>query len=117
EVLKEQIEYWHRRVDSDLAEKYVDFGGRKGKIQVKAGTYKAYRMPVTVKLIPEVTWYCVGDPEEIERLLSKVTAIGKKTAMGYGQVAEWVVEEIEEDWSVQKGKTPMRPIPFSEATK
>jgi len=103
--LKETRRYWHKRFDAHLAEEYVDFGKRRGKVNVKSAQYKNYRMPLNILLIPEITWYLVADKEEVERLLCYITHIGKKTAQGLGAVKQWIVEPIDEDLSW------LRPIP------
>lgn len=91
--------YWHKRFDFDLGIKYIDFGNRRGKVDVKSGQYKNYRMPIITYLIPKLEWYAVGDRAEIERLLSGVTHIGKKRSQGFGRVSRWTVKEWPEDLS------------------
>ncbi len=98
EPVLEQRNYWHKRFDDKYADA-IDFGGRRGKVEVNKGPYKAYRMPLTVILVPQLTWYVVGDAAEIRDLLGTMTHIGKKTAQGYGHVAEWTVTAAEEDLS------------------
>jgi len=103
--LKETRRYWHKRFDAQLAEEYVDFGNRRGKVNVRSAQYKNYRIPLNILLIPEITWYLVGDKAEVERMVNQITHIGKKASQGLGLVREWTVESIEEDLSW------LRPIP------
>jgi CRISPR type IV-associated protein Csf3 len=103
--LKETRRYWHKRFDAQLAEEYVDFENRRGKVNVRSAQYKNYRIPLNILLIPEITWYLVGDKAEIERMVNQITHIGKKASQGLGLVREWTVESIEEDLSW------LRPIP------
>lgn len=103
--LKETRRYWHKRFDAQLAEKYVDFNVRRGKVNIKSAQYKNYRMPLNIMLIPEITWYLVADRAEVERMVKKMTHIGKKTSQGLGAVREWIVEPIDEDLSW------LRPVP------
>ena len=110
----EETAYWHKRLDAQLAEEYVDFCGRRGRVNTTSATYKAYRMPLNIIMTPEVIWYAVGDRNEIESLLEEIPALGKKTSQGFGQVTEWVVEGIEEDWSLWKDGQLMRSIPDPE---
>lgn len=107
----EETVYWHKRFDAQLAEDYVDFAGRRGRVNTTSATYKAYRMPLNVILTPEVVWYAVGEKAEIERLLEEIPSLGKKTSQGFGQVFEWTVEEIGQDWSVWKDGQLMRNLP------
>lgn len=101
---------WSKRFDQTHAD-LVDFRGRRGKINTSAGDYKAYRMPVYYRSALWVEWYCVGEPEHIRYLLSTLTHIGKKTAQGWGRVARWEIEPVEEDWSIWQGDRLMRGIP------
>lgn len=95
----EELVYWHKRFDQALGEDYVDFDGRRGKVDTGAGKYKGYRMPLTTVLIPKLEWYAVGDATEIRRLLSWVTHVGKKPSQGFGRVKRWLVEPWPEDLS------------------
>ncbi|NLZ54649.1 MAG: hypothetical protein GX892_16220 [Thermoanaerobacteraceae bacterium] len=103
--LKENRRYWHKRFDQDMGEQYIDFGGRRGAINVKSGQYKNYRMPLNYILTPKIEWYAVGDKTEIELLLQYITHIGKKPSQGMGKTSKWTVEEWPEDLSW------LRPIP------
>lgn len=103
--LQETRRYWHKRFDQGKAEEYVDFGKRRGAVDVRSGRYKNYRMPLNIMLIPEINWYAVGDKGEIEHLLQRITHIGKKASQGLGLVREWTVEKIGEDLS------GLRPMP------
>lgn len=113
EQLKEEIAYWNRRVDAAEAEKYVDFQGRRGKLNTSSGRYKAYRMPLPVSIVPEITWTAEGDAAEVRRLLRRITHIGKKRSQGYGLVAEWVVEEVPGEWGPWMDGRLRRPVPAS----
>ena len=104
-------DYWAKRFDMSHAE-LVDFGGKRGKIDLSSGTYKAYRMPVFYRAALWVEWYIVGDLEAIRYLLACVTHVGKKTSQGWGRVRNWVVEPAAEDWSVWREGKLMRGIPI-----
>lgn len=108
--LHEYVMHWHKRFDDHL-EKYIDFGKRRGSINVKSGKYKAYRMPLVVQLFERLTWYAVGDLEAVRDLCSTVTHIGKKTSQGLGAVDYWEVEPWPEDWSEVAGSRLTRAIP------
>lgn len=100
--LKEYIAYWHRRFDDHL-EGFIEFGKRRGKIDVKAGKHKSYRMPVVVMLFDRLEWYAVGDMDAVMELCRMATHIGKKPAQGRGAVERWIVEPWHEDWSEVDG--------------
>ena len=94
----------------------VKFKGKgKQEIDTARGFFKAYRNPLVYHSMPEVIFYAVGDKQVIERLLSdNITHLGKKSSQGYGEVANWNVEVIEEDKSIFDGDKLMRIIPASE---
>lgn len=105
----QRIEYWHRRINDFDAAKYVDFNGRRGKINGASGLLKAYRIPQIIRIISDVTFYCTGEQNEIEKLLFEVTNIGKKAAQGYGAVKEWIVEPTRE-WTNKYGIMRYKPF-------
>jgi CRISPR type IV-associated protein Csf3 len=92
-------DHWHKRLDTSLVH-LINWRGKKARIDVQSGSYKAYRMPVFARHALHIDWYVVGDKAEIERLLHFATHIGKKTAQGWGAVLKWNVESISEDYSV-----------------
>lgn len=103
--LGEHTIFWHKRFD-DALEKYIDFGKRRGKINVKSAEYKAYRMPLVIQLFDRMEWYAVGNLDAVQDLCRTVTHIGKKSSQGLGAVDYWIVEPWPEDLS---GK---RAIPY-----
>lgn len=109
----EIIEYWHKKINDFDALEYVDFKGKRGKINGASGEYKAYRMPQLIRVVSDIEFYCVGESTEIESLLSIVTNIGKKGSQGYGYVKEWLIEEIEDDYSDIGPYGLMRTRPFT----
>ena len=98
-AVAEGQDHWNKRFDQSLAD-LVDFGGKRGKVIVEQGVYKAYHMPVWYRHALSVHWHVVGDGEAIGRLLSCTTHIGKKHAQGWGSVLRWRVEPWGHDWSV-----------------
>lgn len=91
--------FWVKRFDQEHDD-LVDFDGRRGKVIVEQGRYKAYHMPTFLRHALWVSWYVVGEKVEIESLLAAVTHIGKKTSQGNGRIIAWTVEPWPEDWSV-----------------
>lgn len=108
--LHEACDHWNKRFDlaeSDL----VDFKGKRGTINVQSARYRAYHMPIYYRVAIKVEWYCVGDRERIEYLLSTVTHIGKKSSQGYGRVNRWETAALLEDFSEYKDGLLMRALP------
>lgn len=105
----EDAHYWHKRFDLSLVNLIQD---KKTKIKLDAFQYKAYRMPQFARHALHVDWYCVGDQEEIERLLTLAQFIGKKSSQGEGAVLDWTVAPFAEDWSERgEGGRLMRALP------
>lgn len=93
----------------------VDFGKNRAIVDTQRGQHKAYHVKVYYRHAPFVEWYADGDKQELERLLSFCTHIGKKASQGWGAVKEWEVKEWAEDWSVRgHGNKLMRAVPVRE---
>ena len=105
------ITHWHKRFDLSFVS-LISGQERQRSVRVDAMRYKSYRMPQFLRHAIYIDWYCVGDRQEIERLLSSCLWIGKKTAQGDGAVLRWEVEAWPEDWSVYGPNAQlMRAIP------
>lgn len=100
-----------RRFDNQNAMKYVDFGKKRGKVELKKGSYKNYFIHQYTISSPYVEWYLVANIEELEQYLAFVKHIGKKSS---GAVAKWEVETFEHDWSVRgyEDNRLMRSVPI-----
>jgi CRISPR type IV-associated protein Csf3 len=103
-------DFWTKHFDNDKAD-LIDFGGKRGKVIIESGQYKAYHVPIYYRSALWVKWYCVGDLREIRDLLLCVTNIGKKTTQGWGRVAEWDIAPIDNDYSIEKDGRLMRGVP------
>lgn len=108
--LAEGRDHWNKRFDSQFAG-LIDFRGRRGKVIIEQGRYKAYHMPIFYRIARQIEWYCMGDPSGLRFLLSTVTHIGKKGSQGWGRVIRWEIEPWTEDWSVWRGKKLTRGVP------
>jgi len=106
-------DYWNKRFDVGFAS-LVDFRGKRGKVLIEKGQYKAYHMPIFYYAAAKVEWYCVGDQVGIEALLSTVTHVGKKRSQGWGAVSRWRVEPWQEDWSVWRDGKLTRGAPVQD---
>lgn len=82
-------EYWHKRYPSHRA----DFGHKLNAV-TSAGRWKEYRTPVHVQQAKTLHALCIGNADEVRRLLEVVMHVGKKGSMGYGRVARWHVTEV-----------------------
>ena len=60
---------------------------------------KSFRLPLRVRAVTCVRWFCLGDRRRVKQRLNDLSAIGKKVSQGYGRVAAWEVEDADADYS------------------
>lgn len=109
---RESVGSWTKRWDGANDDMVKFKGKRKKRVDIGAGKYKNYHMPLVIKSYKTITFYVRGDMKEIKRLLKNyISYLGKKGSQGYGQIREWEFKETEENYSLWKGNRPMRPIP------
>lgn len=73
-----------------------------------------YDMPMPLLSVETLHFFAVGNKREVEKLLQRVTHVGKKRVYGYGCVKEWKVSTIDNDYSEVYKNILSRPIPISE---
>jgi hypothetical protein len=67
-------------------------------VTVGQGPGKAYDLKFPTVWAPEVSWFAIGDANEVRRLLAThVIGIGKHVSKGLGRVAEWSVKPANVD--------------------
>lgn len=118
ETVETVIEHYNKRPDFFAADKQDKLDMDKGLISSSVGKYRAYRVPNVVRVIKDglITFYAMGHKDEIEDMLNGILALGKKTAMGWGIVSSWTVEEIDEDYTTYHPEHGlMRPLLPEEA--
>lgn len=84
---------------------------QKGRIKTNQGHFKDFMINLPILITDKITFYCNGDKNELERLLSHLTNIGKKTSIGSGRIRNINITETSEDYSFYKENRIMRPIP------
>lgn len=84
---------------------------QKGRIKTNQGHFKDFMINIPILITDTITFYCNGDKEELNRLLSHLTSIGKKTSIGGGRINKINITETSEDYSFFKEGMIMRPIP------
>ena len=72
------------------------------------GQYMSYRIPLQYTDADRWDCDCVGNREEILRLLSYISFVGKKSSQGFGRVLSWEAEPI-------SSFSMTRPTPISDA--
>jgi hypothetical protein len=98
------------------------------KVTASGGRFKSFRLPLRTRLVDRVVWFAALRPKrkgqaasspmaQLRKLLRQVHGIGKKDRHGYGTVAEWLVEPIDDDLSwfapSEAGPVLMRPLPVT----
>lgn len=114
-------------VDSDHAAHYTTafplgksehlVESERTKIMQTGGRFKSFRLPLRMRLVDRIVWFCVSReaPTELRRRIRSVRQLGKKTSQGHGVIAEWIVDKIDADhsWYANSPDGPvlMRPLP------
>ena len=113
---RETISSWSKRFDVKNDDLIKFTGKAKHRVDLGAGYFKNYHIPVVLKSVKTLTFYVRGDMERIKYLLENyIFYLGKKPSQGYGEVRFWEFEEIEDDISVlNKENKNMRNIPYEE---
>jgi CRISPR type IV-associated protein Csf3 len=83
----------------------------KKNLMTASGPYKMQYRPLLVFNVSKIVWFANGDKKEINRLLKRITAIGKNRNMGFGKVESWNIEESEQDYSILANSYLMRIMP------
>jgi hypothetical protein len=108
------VEHFAKR----LATEHAGLLAPKKRLVVATGnaTFKSYRLPLQVQVIHRIVWFAIARRRPVKQLLRSVRSVGRKRSMGYGRVAEWVCERIDNEWSwfvrTEAGPVLMRPLPF-----
>lgn len=89
----------------------------KGKIKVNQGYYKDFLINLPAVYTKSITFYTNADKLELERLLSHLKNIGKKTSIGGGKIKKIEIKETDADYSFYKDGEVMRCIPTKYAKK
>jgi CRISPR type IV-associated protein Csf3 len=89
---------------------------RVKRINLSGGPTKSYRLPLEVGYVRDgiVRWWCVGDTDPLRTLLVHVTHLGKRRAVGKGEVTDWTVEACATwpGFPVVRDGRPLRPLPL-----
>lgn len=99
-IEKEEIVTWKKRWDEENEDLVKKPEKREIRINHKQGFFKAYQMPIVLKSSKKLLFCCVGNEEELSKLLKKITHIGKKRSQGYGEVKSFSIVDPEKDWSL-----------------
>lgn len=89
------LRYTNRRMPVEQLQWMGD--GKTKTVNLAAGAQKHFRVPMETMHVKgdRVQLWCVGDANEIRMLLTLVTHLGKRRAVGLGKVVSWTVEPCE----------------------
>ncbi len=96
----------------DYHDKHLDWGKKKAKFSTSEGHTKSYDLPLYLREIPRIDWFCTADGDRLQKYLSRVRYIGKKRSYGYGRIDRWEISEFDRDWSLWRGDEIARPVPL-----
>ena len=110
--------YWHKRAQTGRWTFHPGKGGEPAPMPLKttAGRFMERRVPMPTALAEDHAWVaeCVGNAEEVCRLLQHVAFLGKKRGIGMGEVDYWEVEEVSGFTLLEDGCLT-RPVPLNAA--
>lgn len=111
-LVEHDIRYVNRRAPIERYQEY----GVTGRVQIHGGPDKSYRLPLEVGFLEHsrLTWWCIGDREQIADLLSGVFYLGKKRNVGLGKVERWSIEPCDTwpGFPVVRDGNPLRTLPL-----
>lgn len=111
---KEYVVSYSKRWNGGHDELVKFVGKGKAEIDTARGTFKSYHKSLIYKPCKQVVFFARGDKQKISQLLNDYIAfIGKKSSQGFGAVREWIVDVIDNDYSLIHNNIPMRCIPVT----
>lgn len=120
EVKAEWSDHQSKRLDPTLLAILIHPSQRK-KLLTSSGPYKSSFVPLRCRLVDKVCWFVRGDRKEINKLLKKIIVIGHLRNIGYGRIASWEYEEVENNYSMfaeNNGRSVlMKTVPIDVAKK
>ena len=72
----------------------------KKSISCVSGVYKDRRLPLRLKLVDTIVWFCNGTMESVLELLHNINSIGSLRKQGFGVVHKWKAEKVDYDYSI-----------------
>lgn len=95
EVEEAELRWINRKFPIAEAQTMMDH--RVKSIKISAGPQKSHRIPMESFHVrgDELTWWCMGDAHAIWALLAHVSYLGRKRAVGLGEVRSWTIEACE----------------------
>jgi hypothetical protein len=116
EPCRDDVEFFAKRIATEHSHLLAEKDRRM--VPTGNGVFKSYRIPLRIRDCRRIVWFLRGERREIRKILKNIVSLGKKRSFGYARVGEWIVENVDEDWSwfakTEAGSILMRPLPFCE---
>ena len=108
---EKDVIYWHKRAQSG---RFTNNAGKPLNINTSSGRWMERRVPMPTLVTISLSASCIGNPEEIVRLLGHIRFVGKKRGIGFGNVDHWIVRRTKEFRLVDEDRL-RRPVPLAAA--
>jgi CRISPR type IV-associated protein Csf3 len=101
------IAYWHKRAQSGCWT-----GTKRGTFSIRStqGRWMERRVPLPNVLAGEFSATCIGNADEIARLLTPFGNVGKRRSCGFGEIRRWRIERVPA-WALIEDKMLTRSLP------
>lgn len=96
-VDSEHVDHFVKKISVENAELLSE--SARNVVSTTNSWTKSYRLPLRVRRIASVRWFAWGERRELLKVLKRVEFLGKKSSFGYGRVAGWKIDAIDEDYS------------------
>lgn len=100
-----------KRFDAHAAERFIDFKGKRGRVDLDKGHLKNYFIEDFCLHSNEIAWLIECDEHWLKGVLNVSKGIGKKAAHGYGSVMRWDIHELSCTYDDISEQILMRSIP------
>jgi hypothetical protein len=104
ESSKYKLEVMYKRFEDRWA-------GGKRKVYRGSGAFRDFMLQHLYVPTRTVVFYAKADLEILKDLLKDLIGLGDNWRIGWGAMRDFVIEEMEEDWSIVANGVAMRPIP------
>lgn len=104
-----------KRFDAHAAERFLDFKGKRGRVDLDKGHLKNYFIEDLCLFSNEIAWVIECDEFWLKRVLDVSKGIGKKAAHGYGSVRRWGIRELSCAYDDISAQILIRSIPTADS--
>jgi len=95
------MHYWHKRAQTG---RFTRVKSGRFVIRSTSGRWMERRVPLPVQIADHWEATCIGNAVEIGRLLDPLMHVGKRRAMGLGEIDHWEIEPAEAFYLVDEDR-------------